>query len=65
MYNMLYAHVVSFKFLNNSKPHEKVSIIIIFILQMREWSTERLGNQPKVTQLINGRARERTQPVWP
>lgn len=49
---------------NNSKPREGGAFIIPN-LQMREWKTERLGNQYKVTQLVNGGARENASEPTP
>lgn len=63
MYTTLYVCCL-INALNNSKPSEGGAFIILN-LQMREWSTERLGNQYKVTQLVNGGARENASESTP
>lgn len=53
---LFYVHCL-IKLLINSEPHDG-SAFVIPSLQMRAWSTERLGNQHQVIQLVNGGAEE-------
>ena len=39
--------------------------VMVLIFKMRKWSTERLSNLPKVTQLISSRARVQAQGSTP
>lgn len=48
-----------------SKPFRSLAhLILIIILKWRKWGTERLGNLPNATQLLNGRERNQIQQVW-